>query len=519
MELGADRASQMNPYRPVPVPRGEAKSMKVLYAASELFPLAKTGGLADVAAALPSALARLGADVRLVLPGYPSAIEKAQHLREAVPAGMLPHAPDARVLATVTPHTGLPLWIVDCPSLFGRSGGLYQDEEGHEWPDNAARFALFSHAAATIATELWNPDVVHANDWHAGLVPLLLQNRADRRPGTVFTIHNLAYQGLFPSDVLGELDLPDHAYEAMEFHGRVSFLKAGLSSADLLTTVSPNYATEIIGEEFGCGFQGLLAHRRERLSGIMNGADYGVWDPRTDLHLPRAYGPGKMAGKRMAKLAVQEMLGLPVDEEVPVLAFLSRLDHQKMPDVVAEALPALLEDGVQFLMAAEGQGQFEERFRELAAQFPAQVAIRHYSEALAHRVLAAADILLHPARYEPCGLVPIYAMRYGTIPVVRRIGGMVDSVTEVTASTLQSNSATGFFFEEPNAAALLEATRRALSYFGQPIIWRKIQRAAVGQDFSWTRSAQAYLELYRSLRDGTDAPAEAADASTKALTA
>jgi starch synthase len=305
----------------------------------------------------------------------------------------------------------------------------------------------------------------------------------------------------------------------MEFHGRVSFLKAGIATADVLTTVSPNYAEEIIGEAHGCGLHGLLAQRRERLNGIMNGADYGIWDPRIDLHLPRPYGPEKMAGKRTTKLAMQEMLDLPVDAEVPVLAFLSRLDYQKMPDVVADALPALLEDGVQFLMVAEGQGDYEECFRALAARYPSQIRISHYSETQAHRVLAAADILLHPARYEPCGLVPIYAMRYGTIPVVRRIGGMVDSVTEVTAETLQDNRATGFFFEEPTAEALLAGTRRALGYFDQPIIWRKIQRAAVAQDFSWKRSAQAYLELYRSLRETPDITVEPVETASEVLTA
>ena len=493
--------------------------MKVLYAASELFPLAKTGGLADVSAALPGALVNLGVDMRVVLPGYPSALEQAQGLREAGPFNTFPQFPKARLLSGVVPHTGLPIWLVDCPALFDRPGGLYQDPDGQEWPDNAQRYALLSHAVLAIAKTLWSPDIVHANDWHTGLAPLLLRGGGEPRPGTVFTIHNLAYQGLFPADLTELFGLPPEAYPAMEFHGRASFLKAGIASADLLTTVSPNYAAEIIGEEQGCGLHGLLAHRRDRLSGIMNGVDYSVWDPRTDPYLPSAYGPNRMVGKKSTKCMVQEMLGVQVDTEAPVFAFLSRLDQQKMPDVVAEALPVLLDEGAQFFMAAEGQAQYENAFRALAARYPEQVHISHYSEAMAHRMLGAADILLHPARYEPCGLVPIYAMRYGTIPVVRRIGGMADSVTEVTAETLQAGRATGFFFDEPSVDALLGAARQALSYYRQPIIWRKIQRAAVSQDFSWQRSAKEYLALYRSVTSATESPMESGESSSAMLTA
>jgi len=493
--------------------------MKVLYAASELFPLAKTGGLADVSAALPNALTRLGVDVRVVLPGYPSALEQAQNLREVARLQAFERCPDARILSGIVPHTGMPIWLIDCPDLYDRPGGLYQDPEGHEWPDNAERYALLSHAVVKIAKDLWSPDIVHANDWHTGLASLILRDGSGPHPGTVFTIHNLAYQGLFPADVTPQLALPEGAQEAMEFHGRISFLKAGIASADLLTTVSPQYASEIIGDEQGCGLNGLLAHRRDRLTGIMNGVDYSVWDPRTDPYLPRAYGPNSMGSKRSTKLAVQEMLGVQIDADIPVFAFLSRLDRQKMPDIVVEALPALLEEGVQFFMAAEGQPEFESQFRALAARYPDQVHVSHYSEAMAHRMLAAADILLHPARYEPCGLVPIYALRYGTVPVVRRVGGMVDSVTEVTSETLQANRATGFFFDEPSVAALLGAARQALAYYRQPIIWRKIQRAAVSQDFSWHRSAQAYLELYRSITSVTESPLETSDSPSDVLTA
>jgi starch synthase len=488
--------------------------MRVLYATSELFPLAKTGGLADVSAALPEALARLGVDIRIAIPGYPSALDGAQHLREVAPLDVPHGSAKARILAGTVPGSGLPLWIVDCPALFDRAGGLYQDAEGREWPDNAQRFALFSHGVAQIARELWSADVVHANDWHTGPVPLLLRGSGAPRAASLLTIHNLAYQGLFPMDQLSGLGLPE-AYDAIEFHGRLSFLKAGIASADALTTVSPNYAQEITGPEQGCGLDGLLRQRRGDLVGIMNGADYSIWDPRIDPFLPRAYGQRDMAGKRETKCLVQAKLGLPVLPEAPLLVFLSRLDYQKMPDVVAAALPVLLEEeGAQFIMAAEGQTEFEDRFRVLAERFPAQVHVTPYSEPMAHQMLAAADILIHPSRFEPCGLVPIYAMRYGTVPVVRHSGGMVDSVTEVAAETLENRSATGFFFEPPTVDALIASTRRALTYYRQPITWRHIQRACMAKDFSWKDSARAYLELYRKIAGEAGAPERPSESLT-----
>ena len=480
-----------------------AGEMRVLYIASEVFPFAKTGGLADVASSLPIALRERGVDVRLLIPGYRQALDRAQPLEEIVRLGDPLGCGEVRLLGTRLPQVDLPVWFVDCPSLYDRAGGLYQSEDGDDWPDNALRFALLNHVAAGIANEAgrsWRPDVIHANDWHAGLVSLLLAGRSQPRPATVLTIHNLAYQGLFSPNDMGRLDLPPHAYGAMEFYGRISFLKAGIQSSDAITTVSPTYATEILTPEYGCGLDGLLRERSSALTGILNGIDYGIWDPGTDPYLPCNYTARSVAAKADCKRAVQADLGLDTQSDLPLMAFMSRLVHQKMPDVVLETLPRFLEEGLQFVLVAEGDHAYQNEFRALATRYPGRVAIEiGYRESLGHRVLAGADMLLHPSRFEPCGLVPMYAMRYGTVPVVRRSGGMADSVVDATPKAIRQGSATGFSFQEPAKDDLEASIKRAVSLYRQPISWRRVQAAGMRQDFSWKRSAAAYIELYRSL--------------------
>jgi len=323
------------------------------------------------------------------------------------------------------PRSGLRLWLVDCPALFGRPGGPYRGPDGAEWPDNARRFALFCRAAAIaldgVLPGSWRSDVVHANDWHTGLLLALLQTAGDRRPVTVFTIHNLAYQGLFPPDVLPELGLRGDPFtpDGIEFHGRISFHKAGIRYADRVTTVSPTYAREILCPELGSGLDGLLRHRRGALSGILNGVDTRVWDPRTDPHIAAHYSLRDLSGKRACKEPLRRELGLDgAPEELPLLAFVGRLAHQKMADVVLDALPAILACGVQLTVLGDGDRALEVGFEEAARRHPGRIAARAYDEALAHRVLAGADMLLHPSRFEPCGLTPLYALRYGTVPVV-----------------------------------------------------------------------------------------------------
>lgn len=480
------------------------RRMRALFVTSEVFPLAKTGGLADVSASLPAALTDLGVDIRLIVPAYPQALKRAEHVTRVRSLGRLMGAFETELLAARLPCSGLPVWLVDCPGLFNRPGGPYQDPHGQDWNDNAQRFAVLNYAAHMVcngaAEDNWRPDIVHGNDWHAGLLPHLLRSDTSRRPRTVMTIHNLAYQGVFPFEVAQTLHLPnaDSAYGAGEFYGRFSFLKAGIALADVLTTVSPTYGEEIGTPALGCGLDGAIRARPDGIHGILNGADYAIWDPARDQYLLHNYCAQDVSGKRVNKAMLQHEFGFEVSEETPLVAWMSRLAYQKMPDVTLEALPALLDDGIQFALVAGGDGQYEAAFQRLAARYPRQVAAHvGYEEPVAHRLLAGADMLLHPARYEPCGLSPIYAMRYGAVPIVRRTGGLADSVTDTTDETLRAKRASGFSFDEPNAVVMIEAVRRAVSLFGQPLAWRKIQANAMRQDFSWKQSAAAYLALYR----------------------
>lgn len=481
--------------------------MQVLYVTSEAFPLAKTGGLADVSASLPAALRGLDIDIRILLPGYPRALEAAPGLQEVA----WPRKPlmghEFRLLETHLPDSRVPVWLIDCPTLYRRAGGPYQDDAGNNWHDNVVRFGLLNHVAARIAAEgvpdagaEWLPDIVHAHDWHAGLVPLLLPRASDRRPATLLTIHNLAYQGIFGADTLAQLALSGEAQPSLEHYGQISFLKAGIQTADAITTVSPTYAKEILKPEFGCGMDDVLRGRSSDLTGVLNGIDDKIWDPATDPYLAHNYSLKAMANKSSCKRAVQSLLGLDQKSGGPLVAFMSRLVPQKMPDIVLEALPALLEGGIQFVLLAEGENHYEESFRQLAMRYPGQIAVRiGYCEALAHQIQAGADMLLHPSRFEPCGLVPIYAMRYGTIPLVRRSGGLADSVTEATPETIRQGTASGLFFDHPTAHELIECTRRAQTLYNQPIAWRKVQTSAMAQDFSWRRSAGVYADIYRAL--------------------
>lgn len=479
--------------------------MRVLFASSEIYPLAKTGGLADVSAALPIALAGLGVDVRLVMPGYPEALDTAIDLK--VEAQCRNNGPATRIVSARLPDSGLPVWLIDCPALFTRGGGLYQNAEGEDWHDNHQRFSLLSRVAAKIASGAvmadWRADVVHANDWHTGLLPLLLKaDGAGAPPATLFTVHNLAFQGLFPADSLPELGLPQRLFtpDGFEFHGRISFLKAGIRFSDRFNTVSPSYAREILTPDFGCGLDGLLNDRAGDLCGILNGIDCAVWDPAADPFLPARFDLHDMTGKHVCKAELQRALGLDSEPETPLVVWASRLAHQKMADTALEMLPALLERDVQFALIGEGETAFERGFAELARANPGRVAVHiGYEEALAHRIYAAGDILLHPSRFEPCGLTPQYAMRYGTIPVVTSVGGLTDTVRDADQQALRSGVATGFSFQEQTAPAMLGCLDRALAAYGRPVTWRRLQRQAMSQDFGWQASAERYLMLYREL--------------------
>ncbi len=439
----------------------------------------------------------------MVMPAFPKALERTSSLRKVLPLGNPFGLGESRLLETYLPDSDVPVWLVDCPALYGREGGLYQDGNGCDWADNDVRFALLNHVSAAIAREpgaQWRPDIVHANDWHTGLLPALLVERDRPRPATVFTIHNLAYQGCFAKDQFERLGLPKSSMKALEFHGKISFLKAGIDLADAITTVSPTYAKEVMRAEYGCGLDETLRERVACVRGILNGVDYDIWDPVADPHIAKNYSEHTVGLKAINKRVLQSEMGLDVDVETPLLAFSSRLVHQKMPDAVLETLPALIEDGMQFALVAEGERDYQSRFHLLAKDYPRRVAVQiGYEEGQAHRLMAGADILLHPSRFEPCGLVPMYAMRYGTIPVVRSSGGMADSVNDATASAIQHGTATGFSFEPPNAAQLLGAVRRAHTLYCQPIIWHRLRQSAMRRDFGWHRSAQAYGDIYDAL--------------------
>lgn len=477
--------------------------MRVLFVCSEAYSLAKTGGLADVCGALPRALHQLNVDVHIVLPGYPQAIAHAAdvHLVAELTAG--PGQPRTRLLAGRLPDTQIPVWLVQCDELFARAGSLYRDADGADWADNPHRFGWFSQVVARLArgefTPGWAPDIVHAHDWHTGLVPALLRQEQDA-PATIFTIHNLAYQGVYPYQALAGLGLPPGLVQSpsLEFYGKASFLKAGIEFSDRVTTVSPSYAREIVTPEFGCGLDGVLRQRAGQLSGILNGVDYGVWNPAADPFL--AHPLRSLADKKRCKAALQEELGLDPDPSVPVIAWLSRITDQKMADVVSEILHMMLNREVQFALVGEGEPALERRFREAAQHYPGRLAVRiGYEEPLAHRLLAGADILLHPSRFEPCGLTPLYAMRYGVLPIVRQVGGLNDTVIDASEWTVRAGNANGFSFVEEHPKALVACLDKALAYYTQPSKWKKMQQRAMSRSFSWEISARRYVALYQQV--------------------
>ncbi len=486
---------------------------RVLFASPEIYPLAKTGGLGDVSAALPVTLQSSGVDIQLTMPGYGRALDLAEAKQQSVPLGEIAGIAGVALVSARMPDTGLPVWLVDCPALYRRPGGPYTDDKGQVWPDNSIRFAVFCHAVARLAVGLaglsWRPDVVHLHDWHLGLVPAILVSQdAPHHPRTIFTIHNLAFQGLFPAGDFPHLGLPQEffASDRIEFYGQVSFLKAGIRFADRLTTVSPSYAREILTPEYGCGLDGLLRGRAEDLVGILNGIDYEAWSPEDATRVPFPYSSRDLGGKRRCKRALQGEIGLATEPSSPLIAFLSRLTEQKMADLLPQVMPTIAAQGAQFVVCGEGERAIEQLLSGLALQYPGRMAIRiGYNEALARRILAGADLLAAPARFEPCGLIQMYAMRYGTLPIVRRTGGHCETVVGDDSRRGRSGP-TGFVFNEPTAQDLNNAIERACRLYRQASAWRKMQVRAMRQDFSWRRSAERYLALYReTVQDNEEA--------------
>ena len=475
---------------------------KILFVSSEVHPLIKTGGLADVCGSLPKAIAELSQDIKLILPRY-QALKITEEIRFLCTVRV--DNRNVNILETRLPDSQVTVLLVDYPSYFNFPGNPYVDELGEPWPNNAERFGLFCRIAVEVAMDRahldWQPDIVHCNDWQTGLVPALLSLEYEP-PKTVFTIHNIAYQGLFPKTAVYDLNIPGRLWHiaGLEFFDMLSFIKGGLVYADFITTVSPSYALEIQTAEFGYGLEGLLAARNASLGGIINGIDNEHWNPETDPYIAQTFTSKNLTKKRLNKTQVQEYFALPVNEKILLFSLIGRLVEQKGIDLLVECLPEMMTMNLQFVLLGSGDKAYEKQLQALAKQYPEQIAIKlGYDEALAHVIEAGSDVFLMPSKFEPCGLNQMYSQRYGTIPIVRKTGGLADTVTDTLPETLALGTASGLVFTEASAGALLEAIKRALILYSVPSTWKKMQVNAMSKDFSWQRSAEQYLALYDNL--------------------
>lgn len=479
---------------------------KILFATSEVYPLIKTGGLADVAASLPRALLKLGQDVRILLPAYASVLEKVTDAGVKEVAKFEVEGYLISIKQTRLPGTRVIVWLVDIPEFFARSGNPYCGPDGSDWPDNHKRFYVFSRVAELIALDQaslnWRPTIIHCNDWQTALIPALLSLHPNH-PASVFTVHNLAYLGLFSHHAFLELNLPSAFWhhERLEFYDQVAFIKGGLGFADYVTTVSPSYAQEIQRPEFGCGLDGLIRYRSDSIVGILNGIDTDEWNPGTDPHLTCNYNRRTLGNKTKNKLALQEELGLTVSASIPLLGFVGRLVDQKGVDLILAQMNQLLSEECQLVVLGSGFPHYEQALKNIAAQHPSKVAVTlGYNEAIAHRIEASSDIFLMPSVFEPCGLNQMYSLRYGTLPVVHAVGGLRDTVFEKDTDDA-SMRANGFVFTGGTAEDLFAAVQRAIAAFHQKDLWRQLQMNAMSKDFSWDVSARSYLAIYEKIVD------------------
>jgi starch synthase len=453
---------------------------------------------------LPPALAAQGVDVRLVLPGF-SALLDALELRQVVRLRTPFSAERVHLALARLPGSGLSVYLIDHPPYYDRPGGPYQDSNGRDWPDNHRRFELLGWIAAALAQGAdpqWRPEIVHCHDWHPGLAPAYL--RAAAAPAaSVFTVHNLAYQGFFPAMLFGDLALPPGFFsiDGVEYYGGMSFLKSGLFFADRLTTVSPTYAREIQTPDYGMHLDGLLRGRGALLTGILNGVDPTVWSPQGDPLPPQRYDVDDApAGKAAAKAALERRFGLPPAPDSPLFGTISRLTWQKGLDLLLAALPRLVALGGRLVLLGSGDAGLEAAFTAAAEAHPGQVGVvLGYDEGLSHLIVAGSDVMPLPSRFEPCGLTQLYALRYGALPLVRRTGGFADTVVDADAATLADNSATGFAFDDATPEALLAACERAIELYGDKQTWQRLVARAMSRDFSWHAAAQEYLRLYREV--------------------
>ena len=474
-------------------------ALTALAVTSEIYPFVKTGGLADVTGALPLALRRHGVDTTTLVPGYPAVMAAIARSDRVLSLDDL-FGGTAQVLHARS--AGLDLLVLDAPHLFDRPGNPYTGPDGGDWPDNALRFGALSFVAARIALgdiAGFAPDVVHGHDWQAGLAMAYLAYQSERRPATVLTVHNLAYQGQFPPDLLGRLRLPSQAFaiDGVESYGMIGFLKAGLQFADRITTVSPTYAQEIQTSANGCGLDGLLRLRSSVLSGIRNGIDTDVWNPETDSRIAAKFGRSTVSGRAPNKAALQKRFGLVPDAAALLFAVISRMAWQKGLDLLGDAVPALVARGAQLAVLGTGDPELEQRLTGLAQAHRGQVGcIVGYDEDLAHLIQAGADAVLVPSRFEPCGLTQLCAMRYGAIPVVAKVGGLADTVTDLAAGPAK---ATGLQFSPVTYEALEATLHRAADLWSDRAAWLTLQANGMKADVSWAEPANAFFKLYTQL--------------------
>ncbi|MBC7514303.1 MAG: glycogen synthase GlgA [Herminiimonas sp.] len=482
--------------------------MLVLHVCAEVFPLLKTGGLADVTAALPPALIARGCDVRLLLPGFPAICDGVVQRRLVV---TLPECFGASVVRLTLGRlpSGVQAYVIEAPELYDRPGNPYADANNHAYGDNHRRFALLGWVAAQLAKGLdptWKAQVVHAHDWHAGLAAAYMKADANSQgrklAASVITVHNLAYQGVFGYDTFHELGLPDTFFgiDGIEFHGQVSFLKAGLFYADRITTVSPTYAQEIQQPEQGCGLDGLLRTRAADLVGILNGVDAAIWSPARDAIIATQYDADTLEGKALCRTALQTETGLALQDAAPVFGVVSRLTDQKGLQLVIAKMETILALGGQLVLLGTGDAALEAAFVALAAAHPTAVSVEiGFDEAKAHRIVAGCDVILVPSHFEPCGLTQLYGLAYGTLPLVRHVGGLADSVVDCTAQNLAAATATGFVFDAFTPAAFADAVRRAFALFERRNDWGRVQQQAMQQCFGWDAAACKMLRLYEQI--------------------
>lgn len=492
--------------------------LNLLIVSSEAVPYAKTGGLADVAGVLPLELAKLGHDVILLLPGYRCLNESGRSFRPVcrlhvpTPQGLVETLIEEEIPSLGVGARRVRVWAIRNEAFFDRSG-LYQDH-GIDYSDNLDRFSFFCRATIEVIAHLrtecrWNTHILHLHDWQTALCAVYLKTVDRNRPEllgtrTVLTLHNVGYQGLFPGKQFEKTGLPRSLFTpaGLEYYGLVNLLKGGMVFADYLTTVSPTYAQEILTPKFGFGLEGVLHNRADRLLGILNGIDMDQWNPETDSYLPATYSVADRSGKQVCKLALQREFQLP-ETSGPLLGLIARLTSQKGLDLVAAIIPQLMATDLQLVMLGTGEAELEARFRALQARYPHRMGLRiGFHEGLAHRIEGGADMFVMPSRYEPCGLSQLYSLRYGTVPIVRKTGGLADTVLPLTVGASQAGQATGFHIEEDTAEALLVAVRRAVEVFQDRSMWSQLVQAGMTTDVSWARSAEAYDRLFLSLVNG-----------------